>query len=752
MNPRPVHVSAHPPAAARAAKFRESLVPWLAALVVAIAGGIGNAAHAAAEPRFALVIGNGSYSAAPLPNAGNDANAVAKVLQRAGFTVDLRLNAGRREMQDAVQALGQRVRGSAGGGNAVGLFYYAGHALQLKGRNYLMPVGVDVRREEDVAARTVDVQVVLDSLAAARNRTNVVILDACRDNPFVPDGRKGAGGLSQLDAPTGSLIAFATSPGTVASDGKGANGLYTQHLLANIERPGTPIEEVFKRVRLGVRLDSNGAQVPWESTSLEADFAFFPEAPGVRAVNLLPPPPGIEQIGRAEAAHEALRNGRLDEAERGFRQLAGQPHPEVVLMGREGLAEVFLRRGQAQAALTEANAIIALAPTRSTAYLIRGRALAMGGQMQESAQAVQVAAARNTSADFSWQKADALVALGNLQHRADPKAAAVAYQGASRENPRSLEAISNLAVALDAGGDGKGALAAIERAQALAPGDATTAALARQIRESLASRDDRARQAYIDSTAKELAERLRNRAPATGAAADDWTSPVLAVAVLPFQDQTPPSLAGRIGMDAVLQQALMRELQARGFTIVERRLLDQVMAEAKLGSSELADQDTQVRLGRVLAARLLVTGTLVGDGAALSASVRAIDTETTRVALLRNRRAAAPSDPEQIASGMAQEVQVAVAEQYPLKGRVVRAEAGQVIINLGKKHGLKAGQAFNVLGQGEAIEHNGRVLGHRDTVLGRVTVTQVDELLAYARVSDAKGPLTQNLRVIARNE
>lgn len=734
--------------------LRRLLVAALLLLAAALAVLAPPAARAnvPTEPRFALVIGNGNYPAAPLPNAGNDAQAVTKVLQRAGFQVDMRLNAGRREMQDAIAALSQRVR-AAGKPEAVGLFYFAGHAVQLKGRNYLMPVGAEVRREDDVPARTVDAQVVLDGLGAARNRTNVVILDACRDNPFASDGRKGAGGLSQLDAPTGSLIAFATAPGMVASDGKGSNGLYTQHLLANMERPGTPIEEVFKRVRLGVRLDSNGAQVPWESTSLEADFAFFPEAPGTRAAPVLPPPPGIEQIARAEAAHEALRSNRLDEAERGFRQLAGSPHPEVALMGREGLAELFLRRGQAQAALTEANAIIAQAPTRSTAYLIRGRALALGGQMQESAQAVQVASSRNTMADFSWQKSDALVAMGNLQHRADPRAAAAAYQAAARENPRSLEAVSNLAVALEQGGDPQAALAAIQRAQALAPNDATTAALARQIRESLAARDDRARQAYVDSTAKELAERLRNRtAAAPAAGADDWTSPVLALAVLPFQDQTPPSLSGRIGLDAVLNQALMRELQARGFTLVERRLLDQVMAEAKLGSSELADQDTQIRLGRVLAARLMVAGTLVGDGTALSASLRAIDTETTRLALLRTQRAAAPSDPEQIAAALAQAVHQTVTEQYPLKGRVVSADGSQVIINLGRKHGIKPGQAFNVLGASEPIELNGRVLGQRDPVVARLTVTQVDDGLAYARPSDAKGALSRNQRIIARSE
>jgi uncharacterized caspase-like protein len=236
----------------------------------------------AGEPRHALVIGNASYPNAPLVNPANDAEAVAKVLQRAGFTVDLKLNANQKQMQDAITAFGDKLKGGG-----AGLFYFAGHGVQIKGRNYLMPVaaaGQDVRREDEVAYKALDVQQVLDKMETAKNRINMVVLDACRDNPFARTTRSGGGGLGQLDAPIGSLIAFATAPGAVASDGKNANGLYTQHLLANIERRGTPIEEVFKRVRLGVRLDSNGAQVPWESTSLEGDFYFFPPNPQAKGL------------------------------------------------------------------------------------------------------------------------------------------------------------------------------------------------------------------------------------------------------------------------------------------------------------------------------------------------------------------------------------------------------------------------------------------------------------------------------------
>ena len=721
------------------------------AFVALFAGAAQAAVLPGAEPRHALVIGNATYPSAPLVNSANDAQAVAQVLQRAGFQVDLRLNASQKQMQEAVTAFGDRLKGGG-----AGLFYFAGHGVQIKGRNFLMPVGADIQREDEVPYKAVDVQQVLDKMDTAKNRINMVILDACRDNPFARSARSSAGGLSQVDAPIGSLIAFATAPGSVASDGKNANGLYTQHLLANIERPGTPIEEVFKRVRLGVRLDSNGMQVPWESTSLEGDFSFFPAAPGVKAgPTTLPAPPGIEQIARAERAYELLRQGQLDDAERIFRALAATSHPEVVWMGREGLAEVQLTRGDSAAALAEANSIIGSAPTRSAAYLIRGRALAASGQGQAGQAALLQAAGPQTSADFAWQKSTALVAVGNAQRQQNPQAAVKTYERAVRENPQSVDALGNLAVALNETGQGARARAVLERAQALDPADAITAALLRQTQEALADDQDRARQQYVDDAVKELAARFRAPAqrPANAGAADDWTSPALAVSVLPFQDQTLPGAAGRIGLETLVQQELIRELQARGFTIVERRLLDKVLAEVKLGSSDLADQDTQIKLGKVLAARLMVSGTLSSLGSGVAAAVRAIDTETTQLAMVRSEPPKPGAfNPSALAASLAQAVAQTVAEKYPLKGRIVAVDGTQAIINLGKKHGVAVGQQFNVLSRGEPIELNGRILGYKENRIAQVTVTEVQDLLAYGRIGDPRGTLEKNQRIIARKE
>jgi hypothetical protein len=219
--------------------------------------------------RVALVIGNASYKEAPLVNPVNDARAIAKALADSGFTVILRENADQRGILSALREFGDKL--SAGG---TGLFYYAGHGMQIKGRNYLIPVGASIEREDEVAYGAVDAQAVLDKMEAAGNGANIMILDACRNNPFTRSTRSGQAGLAQMDAPVGTLVAFATSPGAVASDGAGSNGLYTQHLLDAMRKEGSKVEDVFKQVRANVRRDSQGKQVPWEATSLEGDFYF----------------------------------------------------------------------------------------------------------------------------------------------------------------------------------------------------------------------------------------------------------------------------------------------------------------------------------------------------------------------------------------------------------------------------------------------------------------------------------------------
>jgi hypothetical protein len=231
---------------------------------------------AAGEQRVALVIGNGQYKDAPLSNPVNDARAIAKALTESGFKVTRRENAGQKELQLALRDFGDALK--AGG---VGLFYYAGHGMQVKGRNFLIPVDAQIQREDEVAYNSVDVGQVLDKMEAASNRLNILILDACRNNPFARSFRSASVGLAQMDAPVGTLIAFATAPGSVASDGDGQNGLYTQHLLQSMQKPGAKIEDVFKNVRAAVRKDSGNKQVPWESTSLEGDFIFVPQPPAV---------------------------------------------------------------------------------------------------------------------------------------------------------------------------------------------------------------------------------------------------------------------------------------------------------------------------------------------------------------------------------------------------------------------------------------------------------------------------------------
>ncbi|MEO8557162.1 MAG: caspase family protein [Actinomycetota bacterium] len=224
-------------------------------------------------PKVALVLGNGSYKGiGGLRNPVNDANAIAEVLKDFGFDVTMKLDAGRVEMESAIDAyaLGLKQR------KAVGLFYYAGHGLQLSWTNFLVPVDAAIRRAEDVQAGCVDLSRLINGVREAANPMNVIILDACRENPFERDFRVSNKGLTQMDAPNDTLLAYATAPGNTASDGRGAHGLYTETLLKELLTPETRIEDVFKRVRLNVRRTTGGAQVPWESTSLEEDFWFMP--------------------------------------------------------------------------------------------------------------------------------------------------------------------------------------------------------------------------------------------------------------------------------------------------------------------------------------------------------------------------------------------------------------------------------------------------------------------------------------------
>jgi hypothetical protein len=220
--------------------------------------------------RNALVIGNSTYSKNSLLNPINDAKAMEAQLSLMGFQVNLLLDTNLSTLNDEISKFALLLERN----KSIGLFYYAGHGVQLNWSNYLVPVDAQIGKTEDIQQKCYELNKMLSHLTKASNPMNIIILDACRDNPFGKSVSLSQKGLNQFDAPPGSILSYATAPGNVANDGIGKNGLFTENLLKEMRDPDAKIEDVFKRVRLNVRLASKGTQIPWESTSLEQDFYF----------------------------------------------------------------------------------------------------------------------------------------------------------------------------------------------------------------------------------------------------------------------------------------------------------------------------------------------------------------------------------------------------------------------------------------------------------------------------------------------
>ncbi len=219
--------------------------------------------------RYALVIGNSKYDIGALRNPTNDAKAMAASLKEFGFEVSMYLDQGQDGMKEAIREFGDKLAANKG----IAMFFYAGHGLQVSGENYIVPVDAHISNLDDIETEAVNLSRLTGEMAYAKNDMNIIILDACRNNPFEGSG-SGGKGLASAAAPSGTLIAFATAPGSVAADGTGKNGLYTQELLKAISTQGNVLEDVFKEVRRNVYKLSNKQQTPWENSSLFDDFYF----------------------------------------------------------------------------------------------------------------------------------------------------------------------------------------------------------------------------------------------------------------------------------------------------------------------------------------------------------------------------------------------------------------------------------------------------------------------------------------------
>jgi len=281
-------------------------------LVIALALLIALTALSATEQkRTALVIGNSAYSGSPLRNPVNDARAMERALTQLGFNVTLATDV--KDYQGIIrliQDFGQELQ--KGG---VGLFYYAGHGVQMEGKNYLIPTQAVIRREGDVELEAVNLDRVLNEMQYARNDINIIILDACRDNPYAATFRSSQRGLATITRSVPDcLIAFATQPNGVALDGDGNNGIFTEELLKNISTPGLSITQIMMRTRNGVRQRTKDAQLPWETNLLSDDF-YLTEAP--KTTQPVQTPPVEDTLSKGLIAYYPFNGNANDESGNG---------------------------------------------------------------------------------------------------------------------------------------------------------------------------------------------------------------------------------------------------------------------------------------------------------------------------------------------------------------------------------------------------------------------------------------------------
>lgn len=243
----------------------------LSLLVLGIA-----ALPASAESRIALIIANGAYeNTSPLKNPVSDGKLMAATLEGMGFKVTLAADLDGKAMKKAMLEFGRSLRAT----DSVGLFYYAGHAIQVAGENYLIPIDANLQDETEIGIEGVDVNDFLATMNEAQSRIKIVVLDACRNNPFPAASRSAARGLAIVRAPTGTLIAYSTSPGEVALDGTGENSPYAEALARAMQgETGKPIELVFRQARVSVLEATEGRQTPWDLSSITGDFVLAPAA------------------------------------------------------------------------------------------------------------------------------------------------------------------------------------------------------------------------------------------------------------------------------------------------------------------------------------------------------------------------------------------------------------------------------------------------------------------------------------------
>lgn len=410
-------------------------------------------------------------------------------------------------------------------------------------------------------------------------------------------------------------------------------------------------------------------------------------------------------VGYAHAAE-----GKLDEAERAFDAIASI----------EGKAYVALERGDLDRA-----AELAASAGSAYAQAVRGKALMRQGRLDEAAQAFN-AAAEQDAAD--WQRAEALAGRGRLRQQAgDTDAALQDYQQAIAMDAFNADALSNAGDAYRSAGDLEAAQRTIERAAARGVQDDLMAMMLRQIQEDRAAGADAARSEMISRQVRDLEERYREqRAAGADRPVDEWTSPPMVMAFLPGE-MAAQAFFERAGADVVLRRELAARIGADArVQVVDREMIDRLLDELNLGSSELADPDTQIRLGRLLAARMLGFIDFAQAGPDTTMFVRLVNTETTAIDAQAAQDVTRAADCARAVQETVDALLAALNQKHPLQGLIALVEDGEILINLGEAHGVQPGDEFAVLKGGASVQVGGRTLQRPMTEIAALRVTAVE--------------------------
>ncbi|WP_028321007.1 tetratricopeptide repeat protein [Desulfatiglans anilini] len=447
---------------------------------------------------------------------------------------------------------------------------------------------------------------------------------------------------------------------------------------------------------------------------------------------------------RVVQGYAALKEGKLEEAAETFDGLA-QKTGRAGAVGKEGLAAVYARQGQAEKALQLADEVTQKAPGRAYPHVIKGDVLYSQGRHAEAEKEYQEATRKEEAPPF--QRAVAHNRLGRLNAaQARYPQARELYDQAVELDPYYVEATANKGVTYEREGQWGKALEAYKGALTLDQSDVFTAVLARKAQERLDLERDAARSRRVDALVKELAERYRQQKAAPVEEVDAWTSRPMVLSFVDMQERG--GLADRDGFPIVLAEGLTEQLNRSGrVRVIERVLIERVLEELNLGSSELADPETASRLGRIMAVKLIGTGTLNHLPGASLLNLRLIDTETTAIPRILTAEVQPGPAFQKTFFQLSRQILETVMEKYPLRGYVVEAAGDEVMINLGAQQGVVLGTRFAAVEEQPPVEYKGRLLQRAQRTIGELEVTRIEPDLAYARVLEQDRPLKTDDKV-----